>query len=495
MDEAQELKAILDELLAEGSVEVYEDGQLIAGLAGMQFEVRCQGQRTFLHLWSEDRNVARQVVRIAEKKSGQLTLEVQRFGRAKPATLEFVATERTRAPGRLTREKFLARFRQLLAEHFPDDEVETLTCSPDLEHSISGSYVRGVLRQGRRSWALMAASPDEDSATVDAILSYGLLWLDRTRERVRTTAGGLTAGLRLFLPEGRSGVTAHRFQALAPGTNVELYEIGSTGRRAYPVDPRDIGNLATWLTPRREVEETLAQARETIDTVRKLAPEAVDAVVPPGTREVSVRFRGLEFARWRSGLLYFGLADERHPLTRANENKLKELLAELGTHRCPNPPDPNHPLYRMQGERWLETMVLNEPARLDARLDPRHIYPQVPAFSAGDRGVIDLLGVTREGRLAVIELKVSEDVNLVLQSVDYWLRVRWHQEQADFQRYGYFVGVEMQPKPPLLYLAAPGLRYHPAADIIMKVLSPRIEIQRVGLNENWRAGIQVIFRQ
>ena len=46
-----------------------------------------------------------------------------------------------------------------------------------------------------------------------------------------------------------------------------------------------------------------------------------------------------------------------------------------------------------------------------------------------------------------------------------------------------------------LVMAAPGLRYHPAADTILRMLSPHIEIQRVGLNENWRAGIQVIFRQ
>jgi len=493
MDEAREIEAALQSILAAGPAEVHEDGQPIAGLAGLQFDVRRQGQNIFLHLWSEERNLARRVVRIAEQGPQQLVLEVQRFGRAKPATLEIFVAERARPAGRLAREKFLARFRQLLAEQFPDDEVETLTCAQDLEHSFSGSYVRGVLRRGQRAWAVMAASPEEDAATVDAILSYALLWLDWSRESRRV--GGVTAGLRLFLPQGTSAVTAHRLQALAPRVGVELYELDAAGRRALQLDPRDTGNLATWLTPRREVEQTLTQAGESIAKVRALAPEAIDAVVPPGTREVALRFRGLEFARWRNGALSFGLPDERRLLTPANEDELRELVSELQVHRRPDPPDANHLFYRAQAERWLETMVLVEPVRLDARLDPHHIYPQVPAFSAGDRGVIDLLGITREGRLAVIELKVAEDVNLVLQAVDYWLRVCWHQAQDDFQRYGYFGGVEIQAKHPLLFLAAPGLRFHPSADSILRQLSPQIEIQRVGLNENWRGGIQVIFRQ
>ncbi len=45
---------------------------------------------------------------------------------------------------------------------------------------------------------------------------------------------------------------------------------------------------------------------------------------------------------------------------------------------------------------------------------------------------MDLVGVTRDGRLAVMELKASEDVHLVMQAIDYWLRIRHHQEQQDF---------------------------------------------------------------
>jgi hypothetical protein len=43
----------------------------------------------------------------------------------------------------------------------------------------------------------------------------------------------------------------------------------------------------------------------------------------------------------------------------------------------------------------------------------------VPALAGGDRGVLDLLGITRQGRLVVIELKASEDIQMPLQAVDY----------------------------------------------------------------------------
>ena len=77
-------------------------------------------------------------------------------------------------------------------------------------------------------------------------------------------------------------------------------------------------------------------------------------------------------------------------------------------------------------------------AELATQLDSRHFYSQVPARAAGDRGVLDLLGVTRQGRLVVIELKASEDLQLPMQAVDYWLRVRRHQREGEFQRDGYF---------------------------------------------------------
>ncbi len=52
------------------------------------------------------------------------------------------------------------------------------------------------------------------------------------------------------------------------------------------------------------------------------------------------------------------------------------------------------------------------------------LYNQVPALSTGDRGMLDLLTLDRNGRLVVLELKADEDLHLPLQALDYWIRVR-----------------------------------------------------------------------
>src|SRR5712692_7774025 len=237
MGVATEIERALAELAASGRVEVHENGQWLAALSSAHCEVRTQGAATLIHLWSEECNLVRRVLRVAEQSPGRMVLEVQRFGRSKAGTLEFVCAGAERPVNRLAREKFCSRFRELLAEQFPDEQIDSLTTASDLEHSLSGCYARGLLHRGQRAWAVMGVSSSEEAATMDAMLTYALLWLDWTRERARL------------------------------------------------VDTRDIGNLATWLTPRRELEYALAEAQKDLDKIRALAPEGIGIGVPPGTRD------------------------------------------------------------------------------------------------------------------------------------------------------------------------------------------------------------------
>jgi hypothetical protein len=47
------------------------------------------------------------------------------------------------------------------------------------------------------------------------------------------------------------------------------------------------------------------------------------------------------------------------------------------------------------------------------------VYEQVFAQTAAQHGILDLLGTTRAGRLAILELKTTEDLDLPLQAADY----------------------------------------------------------------------------
>jgi len=55
--------------------------------------------------------------------------------------------------------------------------------------------------------------------------------------------------------------------------------------------------------------------------------------------------------------------------------------------------------------------------------------------------------------------------------------------------------MELQQLPPLIYLVAPALRFHPSTDELLKYLTPKLETVRVGLAESWRRGLRVVMRQ
>lgn len=201
----------------------------------------------------------------------------------------------------------------------------------------------------------------------------------------------------------------------------------------------------------------------------------------------------------------------------------------------------NDPLYRTAPERWLESTLRRDLApltrglataaaspatrsrgidandddnfgnRIDAtqpptrrnegslipRLDAAHVYTQVAATAgASDRGLLDLLGVTTDGRLAVIELKVSEDMQFAMQGLDYWIRIREHHRDAEqLQRHGYFAETVLSPLPPRLFLVAPALRIHPATETVLRYFASDVEWQLIALDERWREAIRVVWRR
>ena len=152
-------------------------------------------------------------------------------------------------------------------------------------------------------------------------------------------------------------------------------------------------------------------------------------------------------------------------------------------------------LWRLRPERWLESLTVGDVSVIDERLDSSCLYSQVPAFSAADRAMIDVLTTTRKGRLAVVELKADEDIHLPLQGIDYWTRVEWHHARGEFQKFGYFGGRELAREKPLLFLVAPALHVHPATDTLLHYISPEIDWEFVGIDERWREGLKVVFRK
>ena len=498
MNDWAELERALRDLAASDAVEVREDGQWLAGLSALNCELRRTGKTALVHLWSSERNLTRRILRVKQQSPERIVLEVQRFGRANPGRLEFVRVDSPRPEGRTTREEFRERFRRFLAERFPDATVDSLTASPDLEHSFSGVYARGRMHEGSCEHAFIAASSAETTASIEGILTFGILWLDWAREHTQSRP---VEGLRVFVPLGASGFIRERALGLSKAARVEVFEFDEREGRIQKMDPADAGNLQSRLIPRADAQILLAAAQDAVASIQSCAPPNSDFAawltsrIVAGTNEVAVCYRGLELARCSPQGVTFGLSEPREPLTAQVRPRLVRLLRDLHLYRTPQPERPGHPLYRAAPERWLETLVLQDPSRVDGHLDPGYLYSSVPALAAGDRGVLDILGVTLRGRLVVIELKASEDIQMPIQAVDYWLRVRRHQLAGEFQRYGYFAGRAISPEPPLVWLVAPALRFHPATDTVLRYMSPEIQITRIGVNENWRQGIKTVLRQ
>ena len=484
-------------LTAEPQHEVTEEGEFLFDLRESHFRLEESQGKLRLHLWSPERHWVRRVVGIAQESPERLVLSVERFGHPKPAKLVIAAARRRAGLERersAARRKYSAWLRRLLEREFPRARLEGVSTAADLKRSFSALYTRARLREGERCWAVLGVNAGEGAAAVDALLTYALIWFHWNRQRYPER---VWAGVRLFLPAGRTQTTAHRLAYLDPARlRAELYAVDEEEFACARVDERDFGNVETRLVPARRAEEILAAESSAVERIRALAPEEIEEVVPAGRNELSLRLRGLEFARSVGGQVSFGVGPVQQPLIQENFSALAALIERLRRERTADPASGGaSAYYRLQAERWLESIVRAAPHAIDPRLEPERLYRQVPAVSAGERSVADLLGATRDGQLVVIELKASTDLHLPLQGLDYWLGVRWHHQRGELAQCGYFPGVNLKPSPPELLLVAPALQFHPTTEALVGYLAAAVRVTLVGINEDWRRELKVVFRR
>jgi hypothetical protein len=481
---------------------VLENGGQLFDLSEARYSISGEYGKCLLHVWSAERNAVRRVLD-AELTSGKLRLRVQRLGHVQPSKLEICreSDHRTASARRAGRTAYQARLQRVLVRNLPGFTVGKLSNAMDLERSFGPIYARGIVRRGRSAFAVLGVNQQETQSSIDAALTFGILWLDECRRSQDPRV--LVEGLKLFVPAGTSGLTRERVAHLHAGAaKWEVHEFDERNDSVEQVDCADRGNLATRLVRCPDEAAALARFADSIHCVLELLPEC--EIMVPSPAEVAFRWHGLEFARarvaqsndsFRTGQeLVFGIGAEERLLDESSEPRWRDLIARLRFTRQ-TLGSRFQPLWRLHPERWLESLVLRDVTALDERLDPAHHYSQVPAFSASDRAMLDVLALTREGRLAVLELKADEDIHLPLQGLDYWSRVQWHHARGEFAAAGYFAGRELSLADPLLFLVAPTLHIHPATDTLLHYLHPSVHWTLVGIDERWREGVRVIFRK
>ena len=180
----------------------------------------------------------------SKERAQSLRLLTRRMGAARPQALELVPTSDRRTP--TTRDSARRNYQRLLeralTRAFIGSKVDGLRSAMDLEHSFGPAYVRGRLLEGTAADAVIGVSEAESAATIDGILTLGILWLDYCRKQ--GDARRHFGGLKVIVPAGAWRTTAERMAWLNhAAADFQLFTLDERSEELAPVDFRDTGNL------------------------------------------------------------------------------------------------------------------------------------------------------------------------------------------------------------------------------------------------------------
>lgn len=456
-----------------------------------RFELSLRSGKLLLEAWDDARSVVLRITGLKRETADELVLRYRRFGTGE-SSVRILASDKAEKDLRreAARGRFAERLTRMLAQTFPGWKTGRLSTERDLAHSFSAQMARVCLSRGQPMWAVAGCGEDEGESASDAALAQGLAWLDHVRHLCAARRPGksahLAAGLKLFVPERFVEPSALRWPYL--NTEIAQYELYcfNPAGEIRAVEAADSGNLRTTVTPPTQAVAAAPASLHLMKTLAALPGVELRSRPPLG---FTCAVRGLVFARASHDGAFFGFGADWHPLTPTSAAEARRLAGEIVRVRVADSPNRRHSFYTAHPERWLESELLADISRLSAEFDPRFVYSQVVTTAGRERGIIDLLAVTRAGRLAVIELKATADLNLPLQALDYWIGVQWHHARGEFRRLGYFPGIELTSEPPLLFLVAPAYEFHSLNEIVLRYVSPAVPVRKIGLNHEWRQGV------
>jgi hypothetical protein len=464
---------------------VVEPGDAMEPLRPGEYSLAISAGSVVLETWGGKRLLRRKITRIRKRGKDRLELGVERFAR-KAGVLTLVDTQ---APSAIYVERTVARSQDLSALRgwcerlFPLWRMEQISCGADLEHSLSPRFPRAFLRSGTAGMAVMAA-PDAESAA--EALAFALVWYLHAQTRwtmfeVRTLA--------LFLPEAAAVDMGLRLLALRRDlVRVRLFVAGPEG---FPQE-RGIeswGNLDSSVASLPAAAPTDSAARALFEEVAASAPAEVVEDLQGG---LHLEVHGLPVAVSQGGRLRVGLT-LREARRKVSAADLRSVVNKVARIRCADSPDTNHEFYRLYPERWLESVVRRQIGEVDPLIDPSTIRRQISGSLGDHRTRTDLLALDRHGRLVIIEVKVSEDIGLPIQALDYYARASIQMERGEFAARGVFGSRALHRQEPRLLLIAPALHFHPSNETVIRFFESSIQVRQVGVAIEWRKKLRVVF--
>ena len=498
----------LEVFLLGGGFDLYEDGRFLSVVERDHCSAEASYGKLILSCWGDGWSRSWRVVASDISVSAARLECFKQSGRSSSvvslsrSTLRSTPESTPRASS--FRGEFTSELARLIEASLAGTRVEKARPARDGPPHLQGRYSRFIIREGGRIFAGIGVSERETQSAIDGALGAGLVWLESLALRAgrkKMAASERVKGLKIFAPRGRAGTIAARLMLVeAAAAPVSLYEFDEKSGAVSPVSPFDQGDLADNLRglkgraawPRED--DIPPDAASRLQPLIALAPELIESRKRGAWVELSIN--GLTFARAsvKGERIEYG-TETMKALRGHDRRELYDLILEIAARRRADSTDTGHHLYRAHAERWLESILRKDVSALDLQLDRRYAYSQVPAYRGEQRTYIDLLGATREGRLVVMELKVTEDAEAPFQGLDYWMRVEWHRLRGDFTRRGYFKGIRISDEPPLLYLVAPLFRFHKTTKLAAGAISSGVPVYRIGINTDWRTGIRVLLSE
>lgn len=504
VDEIEDAERSIRELIEAQAEWLYAPGEGGASLTlrRSDIDVRVAQGRLIFSCWTE-KGVRSWRVMGWDWTGAKLTLEATRRAGAERALLEIIprasvkATNATISAARRERSQRLAH---LACSSIEGASVDRVALSAGARRGEPGRYARILLRLNHERIAVTGIVTLNEAYEVDAFLSSTLIWFMRAGKGTRST---LIKKLWLVADPQHITALGERVALLRHGLRrvISLFEIDDEWRELKSVRcPEQAELWAGVRVPFRRPSQ--AEPSEWAAHILALAPDAIDVV--RARHGETLRFHGLPFARVRRLMgterVWFGVrgAPKRRLLDEHTAQDFDDLLKQLSEHRRADAADHRRALYRLAPEAWLESMLRRDITRLDPGLRLAPLYAQFRASQDRTGGAasrpVDLLALRRDGRLVVIELKVSEDREHVLQGADYWRRVEANRRSGNLARAHLFGDAAITDQQPLVYLVAPTLRFHRAFPLLAQAIDPLIELYRFDINEDWRAGVRVMRR-
>lgn len=357
----------------------------------------------------------------------------------------------------------------------------------------NGRFAHIIFEMGGEQIAALADVAEH--ATPELFLTTAILWQARLERRKKKPINKIW-----ILTEKKPAKNLQSLHALLRENyqrQIKIWEISRSLAKAQTVEENSLKEMASlkitdlWRAGKsKTVLKNPLQISQTAQEIISLAPQKTDFLLTKNGD--SVRFQGLPFARVRKTpneeKAWFGIEKNRQILNETSRPEFFALLENLEIYRRFDSPNKRHELFRLAPEAWLEAILRRNIQLLDRNLILSPVYNQFRA--SADR--IDLIALRKDGRLIIIELKVSPDREIIFQAIDYWRKIELKRRNGSLQKAKIFGELEISDEPTIVYLVAPTLSFHRDFAFLAQTVASEIEIYRFCLNENWRENLKVL---